>query len=191
MKGLSRWCALGVLLLAAGPLCADTVGVGFTIADDFPDVPEGEEIYSRLIASGEIVPGFLVFFTERDWGMSFDFSFDLTAGQAEPGPTDPSWLDFSFAATYDWHPLRFFVLDPFLQLGAGLNMAAPVTEYSDEVRLRFHPVMGAGVNVGLGSVYLRGNIQYQGLSFVIPAPDIEPYEAGPYRVLLSAGFLLD
>lgn len=176
-----------LLLVGGGLATADTVGLGFTLGDDFPDVPEGEEIYSRLVTSGEVTPGMLVFFVERDWGMSFDFSFDVTSDQPEPTATDPSWLDFTFAATYDWHPLRDFIIDPFLQLGAGLNMAAPLTEFDDEVRMRFHPVAGAGVNFRIGALFLRAGVQYQGLSFRIPSAEIQPYETGPYRIVLSAG----
>jgi len=69
-------------------------------------------------------------------------------------------------------------------------MAVPLDEgEGDEVRLGFHPLLGAGVNIFFGSIYLRANLQYQGFVLHIPAPEIDPYEAGPYRVLLSAGFL--
>jgi hypothetical protein len=82
------------------------------------------------------------------------------------------------------------VVDPFLQIGAGMNMAAPMTEHAEPVLLGFHPLAGAGVNVSLGAMFVRANIQYQGVSFAVPASDLGPYETGAYRVLLSAGLLL-
>jgi len=56
------------LFLVGGVAVADTVGLGLTVADDFPDVPDKTEIYSRFFGSSEVTPGFLVFFKEHDWG---------------------------------------------------------------------------------------------------------------------------
>lgn len=184
---------VAVLFLCGGFAAAD-VGIGLTVGGDFPEVPEADEIYSRLLGESEITPGFLVYFKEYDWGMSFDFEFDFVGDSSLPSPLDPTWLDFRFATTYDWHPIPYFIVDPFLSLGAGFAMRAPLADEPDEpdeVHMSFHPVLGAGLNVRLGNLYLRGTLGYQGLSFVVPAPDIEPYDSGPYRVSLSAGILFD
>ena len=191
MKSRSiRTIVVVTLLLVTGIAAADTVGFGLTVADDFPDVPDQDEIYSRFFGSAEVVPGFLVFFKEYDWGMSFDFGFDFYAEGPASDSAGPMWMDFDFTASYDWHPFPRFVLDPFLQLGGGIDMAAPLDdEGGDAVLLGFHPLLGAGANFFFGNIYLRASLQYQGLILPIPAPEIDPYEAGPYRVLLSAGFL--
>ncbi|MEE8441840.1 MAG: hypothetical protein V3S41_08975, partial [Spirochaetia bacterium] len=74
MKGRSIQTLVMVgLLLATGIVAADTVGIGLTVADDFPDIPDEAEIYSRFFGSPDVVPGFMVFFKEYGWGMSFDF----------------------------------------------------------------------------------------------------------------------
>ena len=191
MKGSRiRTIVVVALVLVTGVAAADTVGFGLTVADDFPDVPDQAEIYSRFFGSSEAVPGCLVFFKEYDWGMSFDFGFDFYTENPVSDPAGPMWMDFEFTASYDWHLFPRFVLDPFLQLGGGMNMAAPLDdEEGDEVQLGFHPLLGAGVNFCFGNIYLRASLQYQGLILAIPAPEIDPYEAGPYRVLFSAGFL--
>jgi hypothetical protein len=122
--------------------------------------------------------------------MSVDFGFDFYTNDPFPDETSPMWMDFEFTASYDWHPFPRFIVDPFLQVGGGLNMAAPLDEDSDDdVRLAFHPLLGAGVNINFGNIYVRGCMQYQGVVLPIPAPEIQPYEAGPFRVLLSAGML--
>lgn len=190
----TRGVAVAILFaVIAGIAAADDVGFGLTVGDDFPDLPEAQEVYSRLFGETHITPGMLVFFRDRDWGMSFDFGFDFISYQPyDPVPASVGgYLDFRFATTYDFHPIPAFIIDPFLSVGAAMAMLAPLDDAATTIYLSFLPVAGAGVTVNLGRIYLRGSFLYQGITFAIPSPDIAPYETGPYRVALSAGVLFD
>lgn len=178
------------LTASVGTAFADSVGIGLTVADDFPDVPSQDEVYSRLFATDSVTPGFIVFFRDDYWGMSFDFGMNFGSEDLVITPDEPWWMDFDATMTYDWHIFRRFVIDPYVQLGAGMDSAFKFKnqEHPDEIRMAFHPVLGAGVNVYLGHLYLRGNLQYQATPWLVPEPSIVPYQVSPYRVLLSAGF---
>ena len=193
MKTL-RIAAITILALAAvaGTAAADSVGIGLTVTDGFPDVPSKEEVSSRFFGVSEIDPGVLLSWRDRHAGMSFDFGMTFTSQDPLDSAYQRWWMDLDATATYDWHILPKFVVDPYLQLGAGMDMAVELTdEEPEEVRMAFHPVLGAGLDLNLGHIFLRGNLQYQVGRWLIPDPSIGAYEIAPYRVLLAAGLRLD
>ena len=192
MKKL-RIAAMTFLALAtvAGAAVADSVGIGLAVADDFPHAPSSDEVYSRFFGASEIDPGVLLFWRDRQAGMSFDFGMEFSS-EDPMNADDQRWrMDLDATATYDWHILPRFFIDPYLQLGAGMDMAADLTEDEPEnIRMAFHPVLGAGVDVSLGNVFVRGNLQYQASPWLVPDPSIKPYDIAPFRVLLAAGLKL-
>lgn len=193
MKTL-RIAAITMIALAAvaGTAAADSVGIGLTVTDGFPDVPSKEEVSSRFFGVSDIDPGVLLSWRDRQAGMSLDFGMTFTSQDPMDSAYQRWWMDLDATATYDWHILPRFVVDPYLQLGAGMDMAVELTdEEPEEVRMAFHPVLGAGLDLNLGHIFLRGNLQYQVGRWLIPDPSIGAYEIAPYRVLLAAGLRLD
>ncbi|MFW5826067.1 MAG: hypothetical protein ACOCVO_00775 [bacterium] len=193
MKTL-RIAAITILALAAvaGTAAADSVGIGLTVTDGFPAVPSKEEVSSRFFGVSEIDPGVLLTWRDRRAGMSFDFGMEFTGQDPMDSEYQRWWMDLDATATYDWHILPRFVVDPYLQLGAGMDMAVELTdEEPEEIRMAFHPVLGAGLDLNLGHIFLRGNLQYQAGRWLVPDPSIGAYEIAPYRVLLAAGVRLD
>lgn len=191
-----RTLALVLIFFAgsAGFAAAESVGFGLTVSGDFPEVPDEDEIYSALLGNGIVDPGFLFYFQDREWGLSFDFGFDFTTTDPDPDDSSRWFMDFDFTMTYDWHLFGAFVIDPILQIGGGMNLETEIVEEYEEpeyVRLGFHPVLGAGVNLNLGHVFARGVMQFQGIPIDIPSPDVQPIEIAPVRVLLSAGIRLE
>jgi hypothetical protein len=182
-----------LMIGAAGIASADAVGFGLTVSGGFPEPPNKEQIYDELLGTGVVDPGFLVFFRDRDWGMSFDSSFDFYTNDPTPDEFSLWFMKFDFTMTYDWHLFNGFVIDPLLQVGGGMNLETELTEDEDPeyVRLGFHPLVGAGLDINLGHLYLRGVMQFQGVPFRVPDPSVLPYEISPVRVMLSAGILLD
>ncbi len=191
--------ALIMSIVAAGVATADSVAFGFTATGGFPEVPDEEEIYSSLFGNGPIDPGFLFTFRDNDWGMSFDFGLDFSSDDPEPDDESDWFMDLDFTMSYDWHVLRGFIVDPILQIGWGMNLQTSITDSEYEfdsgepeyVRLGFHPVIGAGVDVNVGNLFARGVMQFQGVPFNVPSPDVQPYPISPIRVLVSAGIRLD
>ena len=193
--------ALVLTVLATAVVSADAVGFGITATGEFPEVPDEDEIYSSLFGDGVIEPGFLFYFRDDDWGMSFDFGFDYFTDDPVADEFSQWFMDFDFTMSYDWHILRGFLVDPILQIGFGMNMQTEITDedyeyyaYEDPepeyIRLGFHPVIGAGVDVNFGRLFVRGVMQYQGIPFAVPSPDVEPYDIAPVRVLIGGGILL-
>lgn len=182
------------LMALAGTAVADSIGIGLTVADGFPDVPSKDQVYSRFFAASEMDPGVLVYWRDRQAGMSFDFGMEFYSEDPMDTPYQMWWMDLDATATYDWHILPQFIVDPYLQLGAGMDMAVRMAEHHEEpeeVRMAFHPVLGAGLDLNLGHIFLRGNLQYQVSPWLIPDPSIGAYDIAPYRVLLAAGLRLD
>ena len=193
MKTL-RIAAIAIIALTAttGIVAADSFGIGLTVADDFPFVPSREEVSSRFFGSTGIDPGVLLYWRDYQTGTSLDFGMRLSNRDPFDSSHDRWWLDLDATATYDWHILPRFIIDPYLQLGAGMDMAIELTDDEpEEIRMAFHPVLGAGLNVYLGDLFLRGTLHYQLSPWLVPDPSIKPYEIAPYRVLLAAGVRLD
>lgn len=195
MKTL-RIAAITILTLTAlaGTAAADSVGIGLTVSDGFPDVPTKEQVYSRFFGATEIDPGVLLTWRDHQAGMSLDFGMTFWSEDPMDAAYQRWWMDMDATATYDWHILPQFILDPYLQLGAGMDMAVRMADHDEEpeeIRMAFHPVLGAGLDLNLGNVFLRGNLQYQVSPWLIPDPSIGAYEIAPYRVLLAAGLRLD
>jgi hypothetical protein len=194
MKTL-RMVAIVLIALTAtvGTAVADSVGIGLTVADDFAEVPAQHEVAARLFDSPAVSPGFIVFWRDYQAGMSLDFGVDFAGENHVIEPDDPWQMDVDATATYDWHILPRFIVDPYLQLGAGMNMAISMAaeEELEQIRMAFHPVLGAGLNVYVGHIFLRGNLQYRLGSWLVPDPSIGFYDVAPYRVVLSAGVWLD
>lgn len=193
MKTL-RIAAITILALAALAVtaAADSFGIGLTVADGFPDVPSKDEVSTRFLGASGIDPGVLLSWRDDQAGMSFDFGMRFSSEDPMDSAYQRWWMDLDATATYDWHILPRFIIDPFVQLGAGMDMAVKLTDDEPEdIRMAFHPVLGAGIDLNLGHIFLRGNLQYQAGSWLVPDPSIGPYDISPYRVLLAAGLRLD
>lgn len=185
---------------------SDAVGLGLALSHDFQDVPDREEIQESFLHSDEVVPGFLVYFRDDHWGMSFDFGFNFYPNESTlPGVPEEWWMDFGFTAGSDWHlmPARF-PIDPFVELSAGMGMRVDITEYEEFgykeddspygneglTHMSFHTAAAAGVNLNLGGMYVQGKLEYRLMQSQLPIPGVDPYSIGPFRVMLSAGMYM-
>ena len=184
-----RAAAFGLSLTLLGPAVAagHNAGFGFVVADSFSALSSAD---LAGIFNQQAMPGILVFFRDRGWGMSFDYSFNWYDDAAG------SWFDFDFRTTYDLHLFDSHSIDPFLQFGGALQMhadtdeeTAPASpELEDATELGFAAVIGAGVNVFVGGLSLRAALHYQGIRLEVVGPAGSPTSIGPARLMLAAGF---
>ena len=185
---------------------SDAVGLGLALSHDFQDLPDREEIRDSFLHSDEVIPGFLVFFRDDNWGMSFDFGFNFYPNESTiPDVPEEWWMDFAFTAGSDWHlmPARF-PIDPFVEISAGMGMRVDITDYEEYgykeddspyghdglTHMSFHTATAAGVNFNLGGVYLQGKLEYRLIQSQLPIPGVAPYSTRPFRILLSAGMYM-
>ena len=172
--------AVMATFVAVPPTAIGEAGIGMAFAYDGRDVPS--------LVGDDFVPGFLVFVREGGGGMCFDWSFNWYDDEAG------SWFDWEFWAAYELHPMTARSIEPFVQIGAALQMHAEVgghdTQESDGVtELGVRPVTGLGVALLGRTAYLRLRLQYQGPAIAVPT--LNAPAAGPLRILLAGGIAFD
>jgi hypothetical protein len=190
--------AVALLSLLGSVLSADHVRVGFIGGVDFSAKPDYDAVVEAFHSGENVQKGFYweVIPERIGYGMTCNFDFDR---QESPIPeVDYQWT-MDWVATWDfrYHPLRWSLVDPFVEFGLGSAGRIDITDYEEyglhedcaraPLNLSLFAQVGWGLGFRLGALNLGARMAYRFWNEPPPATDFEPYPLQEFNVGLFGG----
>jgi hypothetical protein len=177
---------------------ADNVRFGLIGGVEFPEKPDYDTVVKEFHSGDNVLKGFYweVVPDHIGYGMTCNFLFDRTESLIPE--VDYQWtMDWIGTWDFRYHPLRWSLIDPFVELGLGCAGRVDITDYEeygldedlaqDPLLLSLFGQVGWGLGLRLGAINVGTRMVYRFWNEPPPGTQFEPYPLDAFDVGVFGG----